>query len=139
MTTEQLTNFALRNLFHQYDFVTHEMGPYHSGIRFDLIGIRRWNRTTRIMEIKVSRSDFLSDKKWKSYLEWATYFYFLTPRGLIHPKEISDQRAGLIEVAEVGNGYYRYEIVKKCRKLPPLSIEKYLALVEAVAWRQRAV
>jgi hypothetical protein len=135
LTESQIKDFATKNLFHGYDFVTAEMGPYHSQIRFDLIGIRRSKRIVRIFEVKTSRSDFLADKKWSKYLQFATHFYFIAPVGVIKPEEL-DQRVGLIELAEVGKGYFRYNFVKRCKKLPDLSMECYIQLIEAIAWRQ---
>jgi hypothetical protein len=136
MNESQIKEFARKNLFNCYDFVTTEMGPYHSSIRFDVVGIRRSKRIVRILEVKTSRADFLADKKWQRYLHFATHFYFICPAGLIKPGELDD-KVGLIELQEVGNGYFRYQFTKRCRRLAPLSIEAYLALVEAVAWRER--
>jgi hypothetical protein len=39
-------------------------------------------------EVKVSRSDFLQDEKWPSYLTCCNQFYFVCPDGLIKPTEI---------------------------------------------------
>lgn len=41
-------------------------------------------------EIKVSRSDFLSDNKWHLYLQYCNEFYFVVPRGLIKKEELPD-------------------------------------------------
>lgn len=50
-------------------------------------------------EIKVSRADFLSDKKWKGYLRYCTKFYFVCPKGLIEADELPEQ-IGLIYANE---------------------------------------
>ena len=55
-------------------------------------------------EIKTSRSDFLSDKKWeKKYLPLCDRFYFVCPDGMIKPEELPDE-AGLIYVFKNGKG-----------------------------------
>ena len=66
----------------------------------DLIDIRpsytRFN--VAIYEIKVKRSDFLSDirsGKWRGYLDHCHRFYFATPSGLVSRDEIPKE-AGLI-------------------------------------------
>jgi hypothetical protein len=87
------------------------------------------------MEVKTSRGDFLADKKWQKYLFYCTHFYFIAPTGIIKPCEL-DPRVGLIELQEVGHGYFRYTFTKKCRRLSPLTVEAYIQLIEAIAWRE---
>jgi len=48
-------------------------------------------------EIKVSRSDFLADNKWRGYLPLCNEFYFVAPTGVIKPDELP-QEAGLLLV-----------------------------------------
>jgi hypothetical protein len=48
-------------------------------------------------EIKVSRSDFLQDKKWQNYLPFCDAFFFICPPGLIQEAELPKE-AGLIYV-----------------------------------------
>lgn len=49
-------------------------------------------------EIKVSRSDFLRDEKWRGYLDYCHKFYFVCPKGLISRDEIEalDENVGLM-------------------------------------------
>lgn len=56
-------------------------------------------------EIKVSRSDFLSDEKWPGYLENCHKFYFVCPKGMISREEIEalDEEVGLIYYDESYN------------------------------------
>jgi len=57
-----------------------------------------------IFEIKVTRADFMSDirsEKWRKYLPHCHRFYFATPQGLVHKKEIPDE-AGLIIRSDKG-------------------------------------
>lgn len=49
-------------------------------------------------EIKVSRSDFLGDKKWHEYLPLCNKFYFVAPKNTIKIEELH-QGCGLIEVS----------------------------------------
>lgn len=56
-------------------------------------------------EIKVDRSDFLRDDKWRRYLEYCHEFYFVCPHGLIAPEELGDG-AGLIYVSRTGTRLY---------------------------------
>jgi len=46
-------------------------------------------------EIKVSRSDFLSDDKWRGYLPYCNAFAFVAPPGVIQKNEVPEE-AGLI-------------------------------------------
>ena len=70
-------------------------------------------------EIKVSRSDFLRDRrggdKYRRYLELCQYLYFVTPEGLVTVSE-TPSAAGLIWVSDDAR------IVKPApeRALPPL-------------------
>jgi len=71
--------------------------------RLDAWAMRRsWSPwTTFGYEIKVSRSDFVHDNKWRNYLPICHRFSFVCPRGLIDPKEVGDG-AGLIWVTKNG-------------------------------------
>ncbi len=72
--------------------------------QIDLWVMRRsWsNFATICYEIKVRRSDFLSDRKWPGYWEYCNEFYFATPKGLLKEQEIRNlpPQAGLIEVSK---------------------------------------
>lgn len=58
---------------------------------------RSWARPCyTAYEIKVYRSDFLSDKKWRYYLPYCNEFYFVAPKGMIRPDELPPE-AGLME------------------------------------------
>ena len=52
-------------------------------------------------EIKVSRSDFLRDDKWRKYLKYCDVFFFAAPPGIIKPDELPPE-AGLIEATKNG-------------------------------------
>ena len=51
-----------------------------SGRRVDLIAIGSGGEIT-IVEVKSSRQDFISDRKWQEYPEWADRFYFAVAEG----------------------------------------------------------
>jgi len=56
-----------------------------------------WSPRTIIgYEIKVTRSDFLSDQKYPHYMETCNLFYFVAPKGLIKKDELP-KRVGLLE------------------------------------------
>lgn len=69
-------------------------GPtwYGAPMRLDGYALKRsWAQpATYGYEIKVSRSDFLGDDKWPSYLCYCNYFYFVTPPGLINESEVPE-------------------------------------------------
>ena len=46
-----------------------------TGRRVDVIAMAKDGAIT-VVEVKSSRQDFLSDTKWRDYLEWADRFYF---------------------------------------------------------------
>jgi len=66
-----------------------------------------WTRPIIGYEVKISRSDFKRDRKWIGYLEFCNLFFFVTPWGLIDPKEVPEE-AGLIWTTKTGGGI-RYQ------------------------------
>ena len=119
-----------------YDFKTTEFAPYHTDIRFDVIGIQRAKRTSRIVEVKSCRADFLADSKWEKYLPFATHFYFAAPAGVIKPEELP-ATVGLVEIEQFANGHEAMRYTKFCKKLPPLSELNYIKLIEGAFVRLR--
>lgn len=82
-------------------------------------------------EIKVSRSDFLGDEKWRAYLPMCNYLYFAAPSGLISPQELAAD-VGLIEHSKKGS---RMVVKKKAayREIaPPTEVFRYVLM-----WRAR--
>jgi hypothetical protein len=58
--------------------------------------LRSWTHEKAIgYEIKVSRSDFLSDNKLQTYMQYCHEFYIVAPSGIVQPNEIPEG-AGLI-------------------------------------------
>lgn len=73
----------------------------------DAIGYRAgvWDEGTVLVEVKVSRADFLADAKKPHRMNPAMgvglYRYYLAPKGMINPKELPS-KWGLIEVCDKG-------------------------------------
>lgn len=67
---------------------------------------RTWSPITMIgYEIKVSRSDFLRDDKWRNYLGYCQQFYFVCPAKMIEPEELPAD-VGLLWAAKTGTRLY---------------------------------
>lgn len=84
------------------------LGPFGSGGAADVVSIRpSWSKPRpTIYEVKVSRSDFLSDirsDKWERYVPYSKRLYFATPKDLVDKGEVP-KGAGLMYRNE--NGWY---------------------------------
>jgi hypothetical protein len=92
-------------------FVPHcKTGPWEGRAILDAwVMPKSWVKPIIGYEVKISRSDFQRDQKWMNYLEYCNLFFFVTPWGLIDPKEVPEE-AGLIWTTKTGQGI-RY---KKC-------------------------
>ena len=64
-----------------------------TGRRLDLLALAADGRLTAV-EVKSSRTDFLTDRKWPDYLPFADRFYFAVAPGF--PIEILPESEGLI-------------------------------------------
>lgn len=86
-------------------------------------------------EIKVSRSDFMRDDKWRSYLDVCNEFYFVAPPKIILPNELPPE-AGLLVATTNGarllkknkaqyrevtipEEVYRYILFSRSKIVPP--------------------
>ena len=67
-----------------------------------------WKESVTGYEIKMSRSDFVSDEKWGYYLGMCNKMIWACPWGMINPEEI-DMRCGLLYVREDGSA----KLIKK--------------------------
>lgn len=126
--------------------------------RVDVVTIDLGKLQINGFEIKVSRSDFLKDDKWQTYLRYFNRFFFVTPPGLIKPDELPpeiyllewnmlEHRPNRYEDDEPGVLKYRPElkIVKRGKRLQPRFVrETYgehffhgilLAYVRNLRWR----
>jgi len=76
-------------------------------VQFDAWAMKRsWTRPcTDGYEIKVSRSDFLRDDKWRAYLPFCNQFWFACPAKLIAPEELPPD-VGLLRVSSTGGSFF---------------------------------
>ncbi len=92
LNTQRITDAIARSYFGQGDGVLREF-KLKNRRRVDLVIIndKGW---IIIIEIKSSPEDFLSDKKWGEYIDWADQFYF----GVAHnfPISILPKEHGII-------------------------------------------
>ncbi len=92
LNTQRITDAIARSYFGQGDGVLREF-KLKNRRRVDLVTIndKGW---IIIIEIKSSPMDFLSDKKWGEYIDWADQFYF----GVAHnfPISILPKEHGII-------------------------------------------
>jgi hypothetical protein len=70
-----------------------------TGRRVDVMGVNRQNRIV-IVEVKSSPADFLSDRKWREYLEFCDLFYFAVATDF--PRELLPPEPGLIVADHYG-------------------------------------
>ncbi len=73
--------------------------PVKTGRRMDVCALGRKGEIWCI-EVKSSRSDFLSDTKWWEYLDWCDQLFFAVPEGF--PEEILPLEHGLIRADAYG-------------------------------------
>jgi hypothetical protein len=78
-------------------------------------------------EIKVSRSDFLGDQKWHSYLPYCNEFYFVCPGKLIDPSELPAE-AGLLWVASTGRQLMKKKASARRDVEVPEELYRYLLM-----------
>lgn len=106
-------------------------GPtwYGSAMRLDGWAMRKsWaNPCMTGYEVKVSRSDWLGDKKWPNYVELVNEFYLVAPEGVIRESEVPDG-IGLLKVAKTGT---RLFTVRKA-KWREANAEKAILLMQYV-------
>ena len=67
--------------------------PLGNGRRADLLALDRSGSLT-LVEIKSCRTDFVADRKWRSYLDYCDRFYFAVAAGF--PLELLPEDEGLI-------------------------------------------
>lgn len=119
-----------------------ELCPYGESLRLDALSFNRYDRIIRGYEIKLTRPDFLQDKKWQRYLPFCNYFSFVAPKNIIGKDELPPG-IGLIEVwieqkkswdDTIGYRHrVRSEITKKMSRLDKVSIENYIKVLEGIA------
>ncbi|MEM1278153.1 MAG: MmcB family DNA repair protein [Pseudomonadota bacterium] len=73
--------------------------PTKAGLRMDICALDPQGEIWCI-EVKSSRADFQSDRKWPGYLEWCDRFFFAVPEGF--PEELLPLEHGLIRADPYG-------------------------------------
>jgi len=84
-------------------------------------------------EIKVTRGDFLGDRKWQGYLEMCNTLYFAAAPGIIHPNELPAE-VGLMEAVGWGTGMRlitRKKAVCRTDQKIPESVFRYVLMCRA--------
>lgn len=143
-SVDEITKHVMDWLLKKYGFKAKEIGPYRMSVRFDVLGINRHKREIRIVEVKSCRRDFVSDKKWQSYLPYCTHFAFAVPKGVISLEELPPG-IGLIEYWYDESRYWdgstyhtlQYEYIRGCRRLRERPEDgHYIDLLEGIVMRQ---
>src|SRR5688500_474856 len=93
---------------HKADFFASQVKTGATHTNSDLLILDGWamkkswaNPLSIGYEIKISRSDFLSDRKWHRYMPYCNEFYFVTKPGIIRQDEIPPE-VGLILCSTTG-------------------------------------
>lgn len=116
--------------------------------RIDMLSLDYMGGKVRGYEIKVSRQDFQNDNKWREYLGYCDYFYFVCPADMIKPEEL-EPNIGLIyidkghvqnkypgdEVVTTGQKCYRSRIVKNPKKLERVEDNLYNYICKRLVFR----
>lgn len=109
-------------------------GPTQSGphMRLDAWAMKKsWAHPAVFgYEVKVSRSDFLGDDKWRGYLRTCNSFYWVCPQGLISLSEVAEE-AGLIYVTSSGGRLYMKKKAPYRDVVIPESIWRYILMCRA--------
>jgi len=104
-----ITRGAARHLVDADQAVLTEL-PLSNGRRADLVAIDR-AATITIVEVKSSRVDFMTDRKWQAYLAYCDRFYFAVDRDF--PLDILPPDEGLILADR-----FDAEIVRESKERP---------------------
>lgn len=75
-----------------------------TGRRVDVFGIGS-NGELVVVEVKSSRQDYLSDRKWRDYLDYCDQFYFAVPEDF--PLDLLPEDCGLMRVDAYGGAILR--------------------------------
>ena len=132
INTQRITDAIARSYFGQGDGVLREF-KLKNRRRVDLV-ITNDKGWIIIIEIKSSPEDFLSDKKWSEYIDWADQFYF----GVAHnfPIGILPKEHGIITTdgfdvyqaqpspVQKLNGSRRNNLIRKMAKASMRRIEQ---------------
>ena len=101
---ERFTGAIARMFIERGDACLREF-TLRSGRRVDLIAIGSGGEIT-IVEVKSSRQDFISDRKWQDYPEWADRFYFAVAEGFPRDLLPGPKESGII----ITDGFDCFEV-----------------------------
>lgn len=117
-------------------------GPTHytQHQRLDAWAMKRsWRHPLAVgYEIKVARSDFLRDDKWRGYLPYCNEFYFVAPSGVIDKVEVPAETGLLVASRNLTRLYAKKKAVWRDVKIPE-SIYRYILMSRTVVTREHAV
>ncbi len=91
--------FAQRGFASLTEFATRD------GLRMDVCALGSKGEIWCV-EVKSSRADFLSDRKWEGYLGWCDRFFFAVPESF--PDELLPPEHGLIRADAYGGDILRF-------------------------------
>ena len=98
----------------------------YGDLRIDAMLVDTEHRWIRGFEIKVTREDFLQDKKWQEYSDFLSSLCIVCPENLIKKEEIP-KPFGLIYVSNTN----LYPLTSFCYIKKPKNFQKR----EALAWK----
>jgi len=108
------------------------MGPSGSP-RLDAWVLKRtWSPLTTVgYEVKLSRSDFLRDDKWQTYLDACHGFSFVCPHGMIQPEELPSE-VGLIWLSQTGRRLFTKRKAQRRDIEPPPELLVHVLMCRSV-------
>jgi len=115
-------------------------GSSHSGcVRMDAWVMKKsWaSPGVTAYEIKITRSDFLNDIKWSSYLSYCNELYFICPPKLIAVTEVPEN-VGLMYVSSTGTRIYTKKKAVYRDVEVPEDLYRYLLMWRTIVTREHA-
>ncbi len=117
------------HLLHEHGFASLSEFTLANGRRADTVGIAR-DGEIWIVEIKSSVADFLSDQKWRDYLEFADRFFFAVRPDF--PNDLLPAECGLILADRYGGEIIRtapvHSLAPARRKAITLKFARFAAI-----------
>jgi hypothetical protein len=114
-------------------------GPTWQGapLRLDAWAMRRsWANPCMFgYEVKVSRADWLGDKKMQLYAAYCNQLYVVAPQGVVKPEEVPEG-AGLLLVNSGGTGLLTKKKAPYREIKPPTDLMTYILMSRAVVARR---
>jgi hypothetical protein len=115
LATQRITSGTMRVLGSLGISVVDEF-PLGNGRRADIAGLDRSGHIT-IVEVKSSRADFRSDRKWPEYLDYCDRFFFAVgpefPRALFDEPSSHPDLTGIIVADRFGGDVLREAPLRK--------------------------